>query len=74
MKLLTPPVQFIKDVPALNVRFVVVVKSTGVIDEDSVKVDEPRVTVLVEEPDEENAEQLTAKLPVLNVPLCTIIA
>jgi hypothetical protein len=64
-------VQFIKDVPALNVRFVVVVKSTGVIDPDRVKVDEPRFTVRVEEPDPINAGQLTAKLPVLNVPLCT---
>ena len=60
--------RFICDVPALNVKFVLIVKLTGVKMSIRVIVLLPNEIVLTPLPDELNVSAVTAKLAVLNVP------
>ncbi len=52
-------VQTIVDVPALNVRFVLVVKSTAFAPVLKVTVEEPKLIVLPLEPEEERVKAVT---------------
>ena len=63
----------IVDVPAVSVRFVDVVNVIGV-EPLNVNADDPRLMLLVLELLESRLAAVTAKLPVLNAPLVTVMS